>query len=455
MRVRFKGVKIMVLEDLGKSLSIAIKKLMGKVVIDERAVNEFIRDLQRALLKADVKVDLVYQLSNNIRKRALGEEPPPGITKTEYLLHVTYQELTKLLGGEAGKLKVLKKKGDPFKILMVGVQGSGKTTSTAKLAFYLKKRGYKPGIICADTYRPGALEQLKQLVNGLGIPVYGEEKGNVIDIVKRGLESLRKEKVNVVLIDTAGRHKDEKALMKEVADIAKTLDPDEVMLTIDATIGQQAYEQAKAFKDAVPIGSIFLAKMDGSARGGGALSAVAATGAKILFIGTGEKLDDIEEFNPPRFVSRLLGLGDIEALVKKVREAGITARKEEVKRITAGKITLLDLLNQFKALRKMGPLSKVLSLIPGIGYSLPEELVGVTEEKIDRWIVIMQSMTREELLNPSIIDKSRIRRIAFGAGVKPEEVKELLRHFRLMKKSLKRYRKLLKRGTFQIPGLSL
>ncbi len=429
----------MVLEKLGESLHKAITKIIGSAVVDEKLVKELVIDIQRALLQADVNVNLVLQLSRRIEERALKEKVPPGISRREHLLKVVYEELTRILGEKEVSLKL---KAGRNIIMLVGVQGSGKTTSAAKLARYFQKRGLKTSLICADTYRPGALAQLKQLGERINVPVYGEsDTKNAVEIVKRGLEKFRN--YDIVIVDTSGRHRNEKDLIEEMIQLEKTIKPDEVMLVIDGTIGQQAAVQAEAFHKATPIGSIFVAKLDGSARGGGALSSVAATGAPIKFIGTGEKIGDIEPFIPSRFVGRLLGVGDIKGLVEKIREAEIKIPKKKMKAIISGKFTLEDMLSQFEAIKKVGPFGKLLKMIPGFAYEVPEEILDTAEKKIERWKAIIQSMTLEERENPKILSSSRIRRIARGSGTSEIEVKELLKQYEMMKrmmKSLKRRR---------------
>ncbi|MFB0543976.1 MAG: signal recognition particle protein Srp19, partial [Candidatus Bathyarchaeia archaeon] len=254
----------------------------------------------------------------------------------------------------------------------------------------------------------------------------------------RGLERFRN--VDVVIIDTSGRHKEEKSLMVEMKMLAGAINPDEIILVLDGTIGQQASAQAEAFNAATKIGSIFIAKLDGSARGGGALSSVAATGAPIKFIGTGERPEDIEPFDPPRFVGSLLGMGDIESLVRKVREAEIETSEKDLQAFLSGRFTLTDMYQQFESMRKMGPLQKVLSMLPGLGYSLPKDQFEVAEKKMDRWRAIIQSMTVEERENPQILNASRRRRIARGSGTEEAEVRELIKQFNAMKKMFKSLR---------------
>jgi len=429
-----------VLESLGSAIGAAIRKVIRAPLVDEKVVRELIRDIQRALLQADVNVKLVFDLSRRIEDRVFKEKLPPGITRRELLLKVVYEELVNLLGGDETP-RVLPTSKKPYVIMMVGIQGSGKTTSAAKLALFYKKRGLKVALVCADNFRPGAYAQLKQLGEMIGVPVYGGEAGSAIELALRGVGKFKAEKYDVIIVDTAGRHKEEKGLIDEMRRIAAAIKPDEIMLVIDGTIGQQAMIQAKAFHEATKIGSIFVTKLDGSARGGGALSAVAATGAPIKFVGVGEKIGEVEVFSPPKFVSRLLGMGDLEALVEKVKAAEAAPSREVAERFLSGKFTLKDLLYQLQSLRKMGPLGKLLKLIPGLSFSLPEGFEEVTEDKLKKFIAIMQSMTEEELTNPQVIDRSRMRRIAIGSGTTVRDVRDLLNQYRAMRKMLKRFKR--------------
>jgi signal recognition particle subunit SRP54 len=430
--------KFMALERLGASLHEALRKLFRAAVVDEAAVKELIRDVQRALLQADVNVQLVLDISKRIEERALKEKVPPGISRREHVIKVVYEELTRFLGDKPVPLKV--EPGKRKVLMLVGIQGSGKTTAAAKLARYFQKRGLKPALICADTYRPGAFEQLQQLASRINVPVYGDPKSK--DPVKIALEGLKQfSDKDIVIVDTAGRHKEEQELIREMKMLEEKIKPDEVMLVIDGTIGQQALVQAKAFNEATSIGSILVTKLDGSARGGGALSAVAATGAPIKFISTGEKIEDIEPFVPSRFVGRLLGMGDVEALVEKVREAEVKVPEKKAKAILSGKFTLTDMYEQFEAMRKMGPFQKILKMLPGMSYNVPEEMLEQAEDKLEKWRVIIQSMTPEERENPKILNASRIRRVARGSGTSEKDVKELLKQYVMMRKMLKTLRR--------------
>ncbi len=321
--------------------------------------------------------------------------------------------------------------------MLIGIQGSGKTTGAVKLARFYQKRGLKVAIICTDTYRPGAFEQLKQLADKANITTFGMKEEKKPDkIAKNGLTILKQEGFDIIIVDTAGRHKNERDLMDEMSKLSNTIKPDEVMLVIDGTIGQQAALQASAFKQATQIGSIYVTKLDGSAKGGGALSAVAATDSKIKFIGTGEKIDDIEQFIPANFVGRLMGMGDIQTLIERVKEAELTIPKGKAKDILQGKFTLKDMYEQMEAIRKMGPLQKIWSMVPG-GYNMSDDMFDIAENKLDSWRYIIQSMCKNEIENPKIIDSSRIRRIARGSGRSEKDVKELFSQYAQMRKMMK------------------
>jgi signal recognition particle subunit SRP54 len=428
----------MALDNLGSSLTNAIKKLFKAGVVDEATVKELVRDIQRALLQSDVNVQLVLQISKNIEERALKEKVPPGVSRREHVIKVVYEELTKFVGDKPVPLKV--EPGKKKIIMLVGIQGSGKTTHAAKLAKYFQKRGLKVGLICADTYRPGAYAQLQQLATRTNTPFFGDLKQkDPVKVVREGLTQFGEK--DLIIVDTAGRHKEEKDLIKEMKDLEKNIKPDEVIMVIDGTIGQQALAQAKTFHEATPIGAIIVTKLDGSSRGGGALSAVAATGAPIKFIGTGEKIEDIEPFIPSRFVGRLLGMGDLETLLEKVKDAEIQVPQKKAKEIMSGNFTLTDMYEQFQAVKKMGPFGKVLKMIPGMSSSdVPEEMLNTAEGRLEKWGVIIQSMTPEEKENPKLLNSSRAKRIARGSGTTEKDVKELLKQYIMMRKMLKMFK---------------
>jgi signal recognition particle subunit SRP54 len=390
------------------------------------------------------------ELSQNIEKRALDEELPPGISRREHVVKVVYDELTRFVGEKPEQLAV--QPGRQNVLMLVGIQGSGKTTQAAKLARYFQKRGLKPAVICADTFRPGAYDQLRQLAESINVDFYGEQGGkDPVAVAKNGVDRFRGHEV--VILDTSGRHKEEKSLILEMQQIAAEVGPQEIILVLDGTIGQQASAQAAAFNEATDIGSIIVAKLDGSARGGGALSSVAATGAPIKFIGTGEKIEDLEPFVPGRFIGRLLGMGDVESLVAKVKEAEVEVSEKDVYALLSGKFSLADMYQQFEAMRSMGPLQKVLSMIPGFSYQLPQDQLDVAEERLDRWKYIIESMTPEEREDPKILNASRIRRIARGSGTEEREVRELIKQYNAMRKMLRQLkgrRRMLRRMPFKL-----
>ena len=428
----------MVLDRLGSSLNDALKKIFRAPVMDEKTVKELVRDIQRALLQADVNVKLVLEVSKRIEERALKEKVPPGVSRREHIVKVVYEELTRFLGEKPASLKI--EPGKRKILMLVGIQGSGKTTASGKLAKHFQKRGLKTALVCTDTYRPGAYDQLKQLADRANIPVYGEPKEKKSEkIALRGLKQFKD--YDLVIVDTAGRHKEEKGLIAEMKRLEKAIKPDETILVIDGTIGQQAAVQARALHEATPIGSILVSKLDGSARGGGALSAVAAIGAPIKFISAGEKLGDIEPFIPSRFVGRLLGMGDLQSLVDKVREAEVKVPEKKVRAFLSGKFTLMDMYEQFESMKKMGPLKHLLKMIPGMSYNIPDEQMNLAEDALKKWRVIIQSMTPKEREKPKTLSSSRIRRVARGSGTTEKEVKELIKQYNNMRKMMKSFRR--------------
>jgi signal recognition particle subunit SRP54 len=616
------------LEKLGSSLTNAVRKLLNSSIVDEATVKELIKEFQRALLQADVNVQLVLNLSKEIEQKALDEKLPPGISRREHVVTVVYDQLAKFLGEQPRTVRV--EPGKPNVFMLVGIQGSGKcvtgdshielpsgkskpianlfqehitscdkivivddgiaiqprnfivqsynvesgyietkqvdwiwklnappklievqiegakvtklvttpehpffshqfqsistiradelslgqqiliapekpqilqtlqiligknqhsslshqdevmgletqsassppcwgevtqiqhkahhsnqyvydltvsgyhnfiannivvhnTTSAAKLARYFQKRGFKTALVCADAFRLGAFNQLQQLAERIKVPFYGDPaETRALEIATIGVEKFRNGNFEVILLDTAGRHKDEKDLIAEMKQVAHKVKPDEVILVIDATIGQQASTQAIAFNESTEIGSILLTKMDSSARGGGALSAVAVTGVPIKFIGVGEDVEELEPFNPPRFVGRLIGMGDIEGLVKKVREAENVVPEKKVKAMLKGKFTLMDMYDQMEAMSGIGPLKRVINMIPGMSYRVPDDALEVAEDKIKKWKYIIQSMTIKERENPKLLNNSRIRRVARGSGTSEKEVKEVVKQY--------------------------
>jgi signal recognition particle subunit SRP54 len=425
----------------------AVKKFLSGSSAYDKAVNDFLKDLQVALIKADVNVKVVYQLTERIRKRLQEEKPPTYVDRREWFLKIVYEELVSLFGGDR-KPNVMPTKL-PYVIMLVGVQGSGKTTTAGKLAYFYKRKGLKVALVGADVYRPAALDQLIQLGNQIGVPVYGE-RGNsdAVGIAKRGVEKFLKEGFQVIIVDTAGRHGygQEKALMDEMRAIKEAINPGETILVIDASIGQKAYDLASKFHEASPIGSIIVTKLDGTAKGGGALTAVAVTKAPIKFIGTGEKIDELEPFEPPRFVSRILGMGDIQGIVerlKSIEEFQEVEKEMEDVMAGKGKLTYRLLYKQFKSLKK-GGLAKLLEMMPGFGtlFQVREEHLKLGEKQMEKFMAIMNSMTYKELDEPSLIhNRSRMRRIAEGAGVTVDDVKALIHQFEMTNNMIKMVKK--------------
>lgn len=417
----------MAFENLSEGLRNAINSLRKAVVLDKKTVKEYTKEIQKTLLSADVNVKLVFELTKRIEERGLLEKPPGVLTKKENLIRITYEELVNLLGENVSlELK------DGQKILLVGTQGSGKTTTVAKLAKFLKKHGFNPKIICADTFRAAAYEQLKQLSQEIDVSFYGNpNEKNAIKIINDGLKEL---KSGIFLIDSEGRHSLDNKLMNDIKEICKNIKIDKTFLVLDATIGQAAGEQAKAFKNVCNVDGIILTKLDGTAKGGGALSACKETNTYVYFIGIGEHIDDFEEFDAKRFVSKLLGFGDIQGLLEKAKEVKID--EESAERFISGEFTLVDLQQQIEQISKLGPLKKVMEMMP-LGFNIPKNLLEIQEEKLKKFKVAIQSMTKEEKENPEIIRGSRIERIAKGSGIKQEEVRELLSYYKKMKKLTK------------------
>lgn len=422
------------LDSLRDGLQAAVKKLVGANTVDEKAVKEFVRDLQRALIQSDVNVRMALEVTERVQKRALDEKPSAGVTKKDQIVSILYEELARLLGGEGG-LQLDKARTNV--LVMLGVQGSGKTTTTGKLARYYAKRGFKVGVVAADTFRPGAVAQLKTLAAASGVEVYSDEKEkDSVKIAREGKKRFEGDKT-LVIIDTAGRHKEEKGLLQEMKEVVGAVKPDATLLVIDGTIGQQCYNQALAFHQAAPVGGIVVTKLDGAAKGGGALAAAAATGAKVYFIGTGERIDDVEEFAPTRFVGRLLGMGDLKALMEMVKQADVEVDERRVQRMMSGKLTMDDLMYQFDQMKKFGSLRKVLEHVPGFSGQVDGKELDKAEDRVKVYRSIIQSMTGSEKMDPDTINSSRLKRIARGSGRSEKDVRELLSRYKQMKTLVK------------------
>jgi len=418
----------MVFEKLKSGLQGAINGLRKATVLDKRIIKEYVREIQKALLSADVKVELVLNLSKNIEERGLLEKPSGSLSRTENVIKITYDEFVKLLGVKS-KLEV----GDSDKILLVGVQGSGKTTTIAKLAYYFKKNGLHPKVICADTFRPAAFDQLKQLSSEIDAPFYGNPaEKDALKIINAGLREFKRQ--GLVLIDSEGRHKLDEQLMGDIKRVYAEIKPDKTLLVLDATMGQTAGEHAGAFRDALKVDGLVLTKLEGSAKGGGALSACAVLQVPVYFIGVGERIQDLELFDPERFTSKLLGMGDIQGLLEKAREVEFDEKAAE--RMMKGDFDLNDVYQQIQQMSSMGPLDKVMEMIP-FKVKIPKDMLQLQEEKVKKFKIIMDSMTASERREPDLVKSGRIERIARGSGTGPEDVRELLKYYQQMRKLMK------------------
>ncbi len=439
------------LDNLKTNLRAAIKKLVNSSGIDEELIKELSKDVQRALLQSDVNVRLVLEITKKLEERSLNENPPPGLSRKDHIVKILYDELAKLLGNET---EFSFKPGTMNKVLMLGIQGSGKTTITSKLAKFLTKQGYKVGVIGADTFRPGALVQLKTMCEKANVEVYGEEKNkDSPQLVKNGLKHFENSNLDVVLIDTAGRHKEEKDLLNEMKEINKVADPDLALLVVDGTIGQQCFNQADAFHKIVPVGGIIITKLDSSAKGGGAIAASAATGAQIMYIGTGERIDDLEQFSPTRFVGRLLGMGDVKAVLELAKRLESEADDVRLKRISSGKMNMEDFFYQLEQVTKVGSLRGFLDSMPGLSGMVKEDQLDQMEGRVERWRYIIQSMTKQEKADPDLLNSSRIKRIARGSGWPEHEVKELMKNYKNSKSMMKASKGRQMQGALRRMGL--
>jgi signal recognition particle subunit SRP54 len=428
----------MVLEKLGDSLKDTLKKLTNSSSIDEKTVNTLVKDIQRALLQADVNVKLVFSLGKQIKEKALADRPPTTLGKKEYLVNIVYETLVEFIGTGDSQINVDVEKSEPFVIMLVGLFGNGKTTTSGKLANYFKKRGKKIALLSTDTWRPAAFEQLKQLGAQIKVPVYGEpELGDPAAIYTKFKAEL--DDFDIVIVDTAGRDALNDELFEELNAINATIKADETLLVLNADIGQSAEKQARAFHESCNVTGVVMTKLDGTARGGGALVACAVTGTPIKFIGVGEKIDALERFRPEGFVGRLLGMGDLEALLEKAREAISEEDAEDMgKKFLKGDFNLIDMYEQMNAMNKMGSLSKIVNMIPGMGNAnIPKDMLTGQEAKMKNWKHLMNSMSKHELENPDIIRGSRLDRISSGSGQSTGDLRLLLKQYKQGKKMAK------------------
>lgn len=432
-------------ESLGDRLQNAVSKIKGYGKITEDNISEMMREIRLALLEADVNYQVVKEFTNNVKEKALGEEVKRSIKPGDMFVKILNDELTELLGGEE---KPLNLKGNPATLMLVGLQGSGKTTTIGKLANYLrKKHAKKPLLVACDVYRPAAIDQLKQLGKELNIEVYEEGKNNPVEIAKNAISYAKENKYDYVLIDTAGRLHVDEELMEELENIRKEVSPDEILLVIDAMMGQDAINVITGFNDKLPLTGVILTKLDGDTRGGVALSVRHLTNVPIKFIGVSEKLDGLDSFDPKRMAGRILGMGDIVSLVEKATEAIDEKEAEKAaKKMQSGKFDLEDFLNQMKQIKKLGPLENLIKLIPGAS-KMGLNNINIDPKQMAHIEAIILSMTPAERRNPDIIKASRKTRIAKGCGLSVQEVNKLLTQFDQMKKMMKQFTN----GKFKMP----
>lgn len=425
------------LDKLGKSLRNARDRIANAVFLDKNVVDGIVKDLQRSLISADVDIKLVKSLTDKIKKSAY-DERIKDVEKKEHLIKVLHDELKGILG-ESRSLDFEKGQN---RIMLLGLYGSGKTTSIAKLGNYYSKRGMKVALAGLDVHRPAAKDQLKQLGDQHGLDVFVDMKEeDAVETWKSFEETGKLEGYDLVLIDTAGRHSLDQDLVNEVKQLDQTIKPTEKILVMPADIGQSAKKQSEEFQNALDISGVIITKMDSTAKAGGALTACHETGAGIYFITTGEKVNDLESFDPESFLSRLLGMGDLKSLLEKVQSASDTSKQEEMKsRLEEGKITLDDVIEQVKSMSSMGGFDKLKSMIPGMDKAkVPDEAMQTQEEKVKKWQHIIYSMTKYEKENPDVFEKetSRIGRVARGSGVNNSDVRALLKQYKMLKEMVK------------------
>ena len=441
----------MAFEGLSEKLSNAFKRLKNKGKLTEADVKEAMREVRMALLEADVNYKVAKDFTAKITERAVGSDVMESLTPAQMVIKIVNEELTELMGGEEVRLNFPKQ--PPCVIMMCGLQGSGKTTHTGKLAKMLKKQNHRPLVVACDIYRPAAIEQLKVVAKQADVPVF--EKGTQ-DPVKTAQQAIKHAKDygnDIVILDTAGRLHIDKELMGELERIKKAVDPQEILLVVDSMTGQDAVNVAKSFNELLDISGVVLTKLDGDTRGGAALSVKAVTGKPIKYAGTGEKLDDLEIFHPDRMASRILGMGDMLTLIEEAEEKLDKKKAEEMaEKLTKSKMDFNDLLDQIEQIKKMGPLKGILSKLPGIGNQLDD--VDIDERQLDRIQAIILSMTPEERAKPSVINPSRKRRIAKGSGMKVEDVNRLIKQLEQMQKMIKKVtNKKGKKKYKKLPGL--
>lgn len=426
----------MVFEGLSGKLQEAMKKLRGKGRVTEKDAKEMMREIKLALLEADVNFKVVKDFIAKVSERAVGQDVLESLTPGQQIIKIVHEELINLMGSTNSKVTFSSK--PPTVYMMVGLQGSGKTTTTGKLSSLLRKQGKKPLLVACDVYRPAAIKQLQVVGGQLDIDVFSMgDKTNPVDIAKAAVEYARAKQNDLVIIDTAGRLHINEELMEELQNIKAAVKPQEILLVVDSMTGQDAVNVAESFNEKLGVDGIILTKLDGDTRGGSALSVKAVTGKPIKFIGTGEKLSEIEPFFPDRMASRILGMGDVLSLIEKAQDAFDEKKALELeKKMRTQQFTLEDFLDQMQQIKKMGPLNQVLGMIPGFNANALKD-VDVDEKKMAHVEAIIKSMTKQERNDPSVINGSRRKRIAAGSGTTVQEVNKLLKEFEEMKKMMK------------------
>ena len=443
----------MAFEGLSEKLSAAFKKLRSKGKLTENDVKEAMREVRLALLEADVNYKVAKDFTKRVSERAIGSDVMESLTPAQMVIKIVNEELTALMGGDEVRIKWASK--PPTVIMMCGLQGSGKTTHTGKLAKMLKKEGHRHLAVACDIYRPAAIEQLKVVAKSVDVPVFEMGKTNPVKIAKEAVKHAKDYGNDVVILDTAGRLHIDEELMGELADIKKEVDPQEILLVVDSMTGQDAVNVAKSFNDLLDITGVVLTKLDGDTRGGAALSVKAVTGKPIKYAGVGEKLSDLEVFHPDRMASRILGMGDMLTLIEEAEDKLDQKKAEEMaQKLAKNKFDLNDLLDQFAQIKRMGPIKGILSKIPGVDSGKLDSM-DIDDRIMDRNAAIILSMTKEEREKPSVINPSRKKRIAAGCGMKVEDVNRLLKQFEQMQKVMKQMggKKGKKRRFKNLPGL--
>ena len=425
----------MAFESLSEKLSSAFKKLTGKGRLKEADVKEAMREVKLALLEADVNFKVVKDFVKRVTERAVGTDILESLNPAQMVIKIVNEELIALMGSDSQKLNISSK--TPSIVMLVGLQGAGKTTNGAKLAGYMKRQGKNPLLVACDVYRPAAIQQLETVGGQLGIPVFQEGQGNPVEIAQHGIEYAKRHGQDLVFLDTAGRLHIDEALMEELVTIRDTVEPAEILLVVDAMAGQDAVNAASAFDEALGVTGVLLSKLDGDARGGAALSIRAVTGKPIKFAGVGEKLDQIEPFYPDRMASRILGMGDVLSLIEKAEQALDQKQAEEIaQRMMENRFTLNDYLSQLEAIQGMGSLSDIAAMMPGIDAKALED-ADPDDSVMRRTKAIIQSMTMKERENPAILNASRKRRIAAGAGVNVVDVNRVIKQYDAMVQMMK------------------